>query len=519
MVTEILLFVVTFLFFRFLSQCCRAEDGTGRRKNPPPCPRGIPLLGNMSVFLGCREPIYTVLQKLSEEHGDILGLTVCGKKFVVLGSSEAIREAFVRQAVDFAGRPYMFSVSLLTRKNCGIAFSDYSPAWMEHRKSAASALRLSLKQGPSTTSSPGSRSIAETTILKEVSHLVSNITLNFGSPFEPSRILTEALINTVCNLTFGCRYSPNDPEMEAFVFANHKLNEIFKPGHPLDLFPFLKIFPSKRMRTIQEIVTTRDAILQAQYREHLETFHPDNIRDITDAFLKSMKFLNENHPSDDVTMTEDHVIMSMWEIFAGGFESTFQTLRWALAYLVHYPKVQHRLQDELDNNMTGGFPTWNDRPRLPYLEATVLETLRHSSFSSLNGPHVTTCDTKLRNYDIPKGTTVLCNLWWVHHDPKNWAEPNSFRPEHFLDDNGKVFIPKHFMPFSVGARVCLGKQLATMGLFLYLGGILKHFTLESPPGNQLPDLEPNYSDPIRTIREFQLVMKQRKVQHASSLPA
>ena len=93
------------------------------------------------------------------------------------------------------------------------------------------------------------------------------------------------------------------------------------------------------MRTIQEIVTTRDAILQAQYREHLETFHPDNIRDITDAFLKSMKFLNENHPSDDVTMTEDHVIMSMWEIFAGGFESTFQTLRWALAYLVHYPKV------------------------------------------------------------------------------------------------------------------------------------------------------------------------------------
>ena len=151
MVTEILLFVVTFLLLRFLSQCWRAEDGTGRRKNPPPCPRGFPLLGNMSVFLGCREPIYTVLQKLSEEHGDILGLTVCGKKFVVLGSSEAIREAFVRHAVDFAGRPYMFSVSLLTRKNCGIAFSDYSPAWMEHRKSATSALRLSLKQGPSTT--------------------------------------------------------------------------------------------------------------------------------------------------------------------------------------------------------------------------------------------------------------------------------------------------------------------------------------------------------------------------------
>lgn len=151
MVTEILLFVVTFLLIRLLAQFRRDEIGSGPRRNPPPCPRGVPLLGNMSVFLGCssREPIYSVLQKLSKEHGDILGLTACGKKFVVLGSSEAIREAFVRRAVDFAGRPYMFSISLLTRKNCGIAFSDYSPAWMEHRKSAASALRLSLRQGPS----------------------------------------------------------------------------------------------------------------------------------------------------------------------------------------------------------------------------------------------------------------------------------------------------------------------------------------------------------------------------------
>ena len=96
------------------------------------------------------------------------------------------------------------------------------------------------------------------------------------------------------------------------------------------------------MRTIQELIESRDAILQAQYRDHVATFRPNHIRDITDAFLQSMQdSANGNGDArGDVTMTEDQVVMSLWEIFAGGFESTFQTLRWALAYLLHYPEVK-----------------------------------------------------------------------------------------------------------------------------------------------------------------------------------
>ena len=34
----------------------------------------------------------------------------------------------------------------------------------------------------------------------------------------------------------------------------------------------------------------------------------------------------------------------------------------------------------------------------------------------------------MQGLDIPKDTTVFCNLWWVHHDPKHWKNPYSFQP-------------------------------------------------------------------------------------------
>ena len=53
-------------------------------------------------------------------------------------------------------------------------------------------------------------------------------------------------------------------------------------------------------------------------------------------------------------------------------------------------------------------------------------------------------------FNIPKGTVVMSNIWHNHNDPSVWKEPETFRPERFLDEEGKYRPREEFTPFGIG---------------------------------------------------------------------
>ena len=63
-------------------------------------------------------------------------------------------------------------------------------------------------------------------------------------------------------------------------------------------------------------------------------------------------------------------------------------------------------------------------------------------------------DAVINGYFFPKNTTVISNIYRVHNNPKVWGDPENFRPERFLSEDGKKIVKnENLIPFSAGKRV------------------------------------------------------------------
>ena len=55
------------------------------------------------------------------------------------------------------------------------------------------------------------------------------------------------------------------------------------------------------------------------------------------------------------------------------------------------------------------------------------------------------------NFVVLQGTRVLVNIYSAHMDEEGWGDPENFRPERFLDSEGKKVVnERKILPFSIG---------------------------------------------------------------------
>ncbi|TSK22728.1 Steroid 17-alpha-hydroxylase/17,20 lyase [Bagarius yarrelli] len=442
----------------------------------------FPIIGSLlSLRSDCAPHIF--FQQLQKKYGDIYSLMMGSHKVIIVNNHHYAKEVLLRKGKVFAGRPRTVTTDILTRDGKDIAFADYSATWKFHRKLVHGALGMF---------GEGTASI-EKIICSEASSMCEILTNLQSSAIDLAPELTRAVTNVVCTLCFSSSYSRGDPEFEAMLQYSQGIVDTVAKDSLVDIFPWLQFFPNKDLRILQRCVSIRDQLLQKKYDEHKADFSNNIQRDLLDALLRAKHSSeNNNTITQDVGLTDDHLLMTVGDIFGAGVETTTTVLKWSILYLVHHPQVQKKIHEELDSKIgRDRHPQVNDRGNLPYLEATIREVLRIRPVSPLLIPHVALSDTNIGEYTVQKGTRVIVNLWSLHHDKKEWKNPELFNPDRFLNEEGNsLCCPSlSYLPFGAGVRVCLGEALAKLELFLFLSWILQRFTLEVPTGQPLPELQ------------------------------
>ncbi|URE15897.1 flavonoid [Musa troglodytarum] len=170
-----------------------------------------------------------------------------------------------------------------------------------------------------------------------------------------------------------------------------------------------------------------------------------------------------------------------------GANTSSSTVEWALAELTRHPDVLKRAQLERDSVV-------RDPASLPLMQAVVKETFRLHPPTPLSLPLMASEACEVSGYSVPKGATLLVNIWAITHDPASWPEPLEFRPARFLpggrhesiDVKGKDF---EIIPFGAGRRVCSGMSLG-MRMVQPMAATLAHgFDWRLPAGMRPENLD------------------------------
>ncbi|CAI6341877.1 unnamed protein product [Periconia digitata] len=152
-----------------------------------------------------------------------------------------------------------------------------------------------------------------------------------------------------------------------------------------------------------------------------------------------------------------------------------------------YPDIQKKAQAEVDRIFTSErMPNGADieKTSMPYLQALFWEILRWVPVLPVSLPHATTQDDTYGRYFIPAGTTVIMNVWAIHHDPDEYPNPDVFDPSRFLnndfgasDASQDNASRRKTYAFGAARRVCAGQSMAEKSLLLSMVKILWAFDI------------------------------------------
>ncbi|KAG2618430.1 hypothetical protein PVAP13_3NG079580 [Panicum virgatum] len=390
----------------------------------PPGPRPWPVLGNLRQIkpIRCR-----CFQEWAERYGPIISVWFGSGLTVVVSTSELAKEVLKEHDQQLADRPRNRSTQRFSRNGQDLIWADYGPHYIKVRKLCNLELFT-----PKRLEALRPIREDEVTAMVESVHRAATAPGNEGKPLVVRNHLSMVAFNNITRLAFGKRFMNANGEIdEQGREFKTIVNNGIRIGASLSVAEF--IWYLRWLCPLnEELYKThnerRDHLTMKIIEEHAKALQESGAKQ---HFVDALFTLKQQYD-----LSEDTVIGLLWDMITAGMDTTVISVEWAMAELVRNPRVQKKLQEELDRVVgRDRVMSETDFQNLPYLQAVVKESLRLHPPTPLMLPHKASTNVKIGGYNIPKGANVMVNVWAVARDPKVWSNPLEYRPERFLEEN------------------------------------------------------------------------------------
>ncbi|XP_056000461.1 cytochrome P450 2B1-like [Ostrea edulis] len=466
---------------------------TRDNRNLPPREPGIPFIGNVDMK---PEPSYFL--KLQKKHGDLFTLNLFGRTIIVACGYDTLKELLVKNGEKTTGHPVSFGLTEYFELSGMIGSSG--SIWRHQRKFGHDALKAI---------DSGSDNI-ESRVLAEVQDFLKEVEKMEGKPFDVSRLIKISHCNIMSSLLFGKRFAHNDPTLTRLVDLVDEAMAIFPEQGILSYVEWLKYLPGDRFKVRRRrfLVDEIFKIVQKSVDEHKETLENPKNQDLIYSFLNEQKKRKMNN--EDLTGFGDRDLLIMGYVLHFSSTPALNELYWYILYLMHNPDVVVRMRKEIQENVGMKKPvTMADQAKLPYCRAVMYEVLRMSTPVFVTAAHTLSEDIEVNGFTLPNDAWLMPVLGTANLDPANFPEPEKFKPERFLNENGELAgYEKVYMSFALGPRDCVAKNIAKMEMSLFLTTLVQNYDIENEPGKPLPSLE-GISNGFRSAIPYEVCLKKR----------
>ncbi|KAJ0982075.1 hypothetical protein J5N97_010330 [Dioscorea zingiberensis] len=449
------------------------QHSTNKNPNPkPPSPPGLPVIGHLHLL---KPPSHHALSRLTDLHGPILLLRFGSRRVLVVSSSSGADECFTVNDITFANRPRLLVGKHLANGYSTLGWTPYGPHWRNLRRiSTVEVLSTHRLLSSSHIRSDEARSIVKALFRDYSGPGFHRAELNpkfFGLAY-----------NVIMRMIANKRYYGEDAECSSETgkeFRNivKETSSLTSSSNAVDFVPLARwLGVGGYEKKLKSLKRRRDKFFQGLIDEHRAKKESGSGDGEGSSATRTMviDLLLSMQDSDPEYYTDDFIKGFMAQMLIAGTETSSVTMEWATSLLLNCPQTLRKLREEIDANIEqGSIMDDGDLHKLPYLQAVITETLRLHPSVPLLVPHESSQDCTVGGFHIPSGTMLLVNAWKINRDPELWEEPDKFKPERFLSNEGKERLKT--MAFGLGRRRCPGEGLALRVVALAVGILVQCF--------------------------------------------